>query len=488
MSERTQTRRCNKSTVCPIISNENKQNKLLNKNNKSLKLNPPLLQTKLASSQPGDKYEQEANQVAEQIMRMPEDGILLRKCAKCDDNKKKSLQARTLQEKNPITRGKDLPSIMHKELSSPGKPLDLTARSYMEPLLGYNFSKVRVHDDEFAHHVTRSLGLEAFALENHIYFGHGRRQPGTIKSSALLEHELGHVGRGESRYGTIQGWSSSGHRTITLQSLEGDTRYSPFAKTLLANTAPTSDYNRPQIIQDMIGFWAGEKLYRAPLGMIAGGIVGSFTPPEQGTQVGNVRISGALPQAILGTGLIPTVPVTERMRGPEGKEKEREELQRTRVTQELANHGEDLPLRNEARMNEYTDKGIKETNCCNIYNGLTQLGYALHIAQDRGSHGDGYTADYVQNKPHSEIDDMAKNTAGLAVAITYSKEVLDRFFNGLTEVKKRELASPLSLQLTQPPVVETILAPPITTPGPSFQGPGADLKSNSGFNLATIRF
>jgi hypothetical protein len=442
MSEKTQTRECNKSTACPVISNESKQNKLLNKNRKSLKLHPPLIQAKIAISQP----------------------------------------------KNKVNQGKNASSIMHEMLYSPGKPLDLTTRAYMEPRLGYDFRRVRVHDDEFAHRVTNSLGLEAFAVENHVYFSRDNWQPGTTKSSTLLEHELGHVSRGESRYGTIQGWSSSGHRTITRRSLEGDTRYSPFAKNLLANTAPTMDYNRPQILQDMVSFWAGEELYRAPLGAIAGAVIGGITSPEQGTQVGSGMISGVLPQAVLGTGLISTVPVEERMRGPEGKEKEREELRHTRVTQELANHGEDLPERNESRMNEYTDKGIRLANCSDMEGGLVQLGYALHVAQDRGSHGDGYTAGYVQNKPHSDIDNMAKNTDGGAVAITHSREVLDRFFNGLTDINKRDLSSTLSLQLTRPPVAESLLAPPAAMPGPSFGGFGTDLQLNRGLNIFSIRF
>lgn len=379
-----------------------------------------------------------------------------------------------------------VPPIIHKALRSPGRLLDPATRAFMEPRFRQDFSRVRVHDDEFAHRVTHALGLEACAVQNHIYFGRARWQPETVKGSALLQHELGHVSRGESRSNTIEGWSSSGHRTITRQVLEGDARYSEFAKTLLANTAPVPDYNRPQILQDMVSFWAGEQLYRAPLGMLAGAIIGGVTPPEQGAQVGGVRISGALPQAILGTGLIPTVPVTERVRGREGKE--RGELQRTRVTQELANHGEDLPARNEARMNEYTDQGIATANRCDMYNGLVQLGYALHVAQDRGSHGDGYTADYVQNRPHFQIDRIASNPDGWAEAISNSRRAIDRFFNGLTEAKKRSLADPLTLQLTQPPVIETILAPPAAMSGPPFAIPEAGPQPSGGINLLTVRF
>ena len=36
---------------------------------------PPLVQTKLSISKPGDKYEKEADRIADEIMRMPEQGV-----------------------------------------------------------------------------------------------------------------------------------------------------------------------------------------------------------------------------------------------------------------------------------------------------------------------------------------------------------------------------------------------------------------------------
>lgn len=344
--------------------------------------------------------------------------------------------------------------------------------------------KAQLHNDKFAHLAAHALDLEAFTVGEDIYFGDGRWQPETSKGAALLQHELGHISRGEGRNGTVEGWSSQGHRTITLRALAGDTRYSEAAKTLLANTAPVPDYNRPQILQDMISFWAGGSLVRAPVGVLGGAIVGSITPPEQGTQIGGVRISGVLPQAILGAGVIPTVPAEERIRGGEA----RPELQRTRVTQELANHGEDLPERNQARTNEYINQGITTANKCDLYNGLVQLGYALHIAQDRGSHGDGYTASYVQNRPHREIDDMTQNPQGLSVALNHSREAFDSFFNGLTQRKKAALADPLALQVTTPPVVETLLGRPQAAPNVRSITPGESGQPAGGINILSVSF
>jgi Domain of unknown function (DUF4157) len=348
--------------------------------------------------------------------------------------------------------------------------------------------QTRLHDDDFAHRATKALNVEAVTAGKHIYFNRNRWHPETHAGRALLEHELGHVSRREGCADTIEAWSSEGHRTITRQALANDSRFSAIAVSLLANTAPVPDYNRPQILQDMVSFWSGESLWRAPAGLVAGGVIGAITPPEQGTQLGRVRLGGLLPQAVLGTGLIPTVPAKEQVRGSGGQA--RPELQRTRVTQELASHGEDLPERNEGRMNEYVDQGVAMANRCDMYHGLVGLGCALHVAQDRGSHGDGYTADYVQNRPHAEIDDMSANPQGLAVALTHSHECTDRFFNGLSEVKRTALASPLTLQSDRPPVLETMLPGQSTqwANPPSTTAPGSGPQPTGGVNILSITF
>ncbi|HEY9755042.1 MAG TPA: hypothetical protein V6C97_07775 [Oculatellaceae cyanobacterium] len=69
MSERLQACQCNKPTTNSSFSNHSK---LLDKNPKPLVSRPPLIQTKLTINQPGDEYEQEADRVAEQVMRMPD--------------------------------------------------------------------------------------------------------------------------------------------------------------------------------------------------------------------------------------------------------------------------------------------------------------------------------------------------------------------------------------------------------------------------------
>jgi hypothetical protein len=131
-------------------------------------------------------------------------------------------------------------------------------------------------------------------------------------------------------------------------------------------------------------------------------------------------------------------------------------------------------------------------NLCDFYNGLVQLGYALHVAQDRGSHGDGYTADYVQHQPHSKIDSMPSNPDGLAVALSNSRESIDRFYKGLIELKRQSLAnSPLLGQPvpTNPPLMETLLAPPAAAAGAPPMTPDEHARSGSGgTNIFSVSF
>jgi len=141
------------------------------------------VQTKLAISQPGDAFEQEADRVAEQVMRMPEglppsiseEGTgIARKCPKCivDD---------------------DVPPIVHEVLRSPGQSLDVDTRTSMEGLFGHNFGKVRVYSDAKAAESSQAINALAYTVGQRIVFGEGSYAPKTRDGSRLLAHELTHT-------------------------------------------------------------------------------------------------------------------------------------------------------------------------------------------------------------------------------------------------------------------------------------------------------
>src|SRR5215217_8114362 len=56
------------------------------------------------------------------------------------------------------------PPSVHEVLRSPGQPLDLATRAFMEPRLGHDFSRVRVHTDTRASESARAVNALAYTV------------------------------------------------------------------------------------------------------------------------------------------------------------------------------------------------------------------------------------------------------------------------------------------------------------------------------------
>ncbi len=156
---------------------------------------PPRVQTKLKIGQPGDKYEQEADRVAEQVMRMPQ--AQWKACSSCkgkEEDEDKILQTKSAGSAGNIGSQVDHPLIQNV-LSSPGQPLDAATRSFMEPRFGQDFSGVRVHTDGQAAESAREVNARAYTVGRDVVFGVGQYTPGTDEGKRLMAHELAHVGQ-----------------------------------------------------------------------------------------------------------------------------------------------------------------------------------------------------------------------------------------------------------------------------------------------------
>lgn len=84
------------------------------------------------------------------------------------------------------------PDSIQQQLGE-GQPLPSAVRSRMEPAFGTSFQNVRSHTDSNAGSLVGSLNARAFTIGNHVAFGPGEYQPGTILGDALIAHELAHV-------------------------------------------------------------------------------------------------------------------------------------------------------------------------------------------------------------------------------------------------------------------------------------------------------
>jgi hypothetical protein len=89
--------------------------------------------------------------------------------------------------------------MVHEALQQPGRQLDSSIRSQMEPRFGRDFSNVRVHTDEKAALSARAVGASAYSVGSDIVFGGGQFAPSTAAGKSLLAHELTHTLQQPSR-------------------------------------------------------------------------------------------------------------------------------------------------------------------------------------------------------------------------------------------------------------------------------------------------
>lgn len=148
------------------------------------------LQPKLAVGMVDNPYEHEADHIAAQVMKMPEPRQVGRECACCIDDERPLM--RTKKAGSPAMAGA-APEIVNRTLDAPGSPLDSSARSFMEPRFGVDFSHVRVHSDQQAGVSAHSVNALAYTVGHHVVFSSGGYSPGSEAGRNLLAHELVHV-------------------------------------------------------------------------------------------------------------------------------------------------------------------------------------------------------------------------------------------------------------------------------------------------------
>ncbi len=86
-----------------------------------------------------------------------------------------------------------VPPVVHDVLNSPGQPLDVGTRAFMEPRFGFDFSRVRVHTDARAAESAQAVNALAYAVGSDVVFDQGQYNPLSSEGRWLLAHELTHV-------------------------------------------------------------------------------------------------------------------------------------------------------------------------------------------------------------------------------------------------------------------------------------------------------
>jgi len=150
------------------------------------------IQAKLRIGQPNDIYEQEADRVAEQVIRMPEPKLQWQP----ERREKEKEEEELIQAKRTPWADPEVTPNLESRINSirgGGQPLPTSTRAFFEPRFGYDFSHVRVHTDTKAAEAAREVNARAFTIGRDVVFGLGQYAPGISAGQRLMAHELTHV-------------------------------------------------------------------------------------------------------------------------------------------------------------------------------------------------------------------------------------------------------------------------------------------------------
>jgi hypothetical protein len=165
------------------------------------------IQAKLQVSKPGDPYEQEADRVADKVMRMPDSQV--------------NPRATVVQGKAAEGGGNQVSQGVQSQIESfrgGGQPLLESTRAYFEPRFGRDFGGVRIHDGTQAAEAARSINAQAFTVGRDVAFATGQYSPETSPGKRLLAHELTHV---IQQNGETPSWLHSARQEPTIQRQTG---------------------------------------------------------------------------------------------------------------------------------------------------------------------------------------------------------------------------------------------------------------------------
>jgi len=175
------------------------------------------IQAKLTIGEPGDKYEQEADRVAAQVVNrinapssteesvqreaMPEEEELQMKpladsIQRVEIDDEEELQMKTQVQRREAIGGGEASTDLESSINSArggGQSLDAGLQESIGQAMGADFSGVRVHTDAQADQLNQSIQARAFTTGQDVFFRQGEYNPGSRGGQELIAHELTHV-------------------------------------------------------------------------------------------------------------------------------------------------------------------------------------------------------------------------------------------------------------------------------------------------------
>ena len=182
-----------------------------------------LIQRKMTLGPVGDKYEQEADTVAKQVVSTLSSPPVTQRQEDEEDIQMKPvggqlpsisrLQRQEDEEeiqtdRDPMLGGGELSNDLESSVQSAksgGRPLDDTVRAPMEKAFNADFSNVKVHTGGQADNLNRAMSARAFTSGQDVFFRSGEYNPGSSGGKELIAHELTHtIQQGATQMSTMQ--------------------------------------------------------------------------------------------------------------------------------------------------------------------------------------------------------------------------------------------------------------------------------------------
>ena len=158
------------------------------------------VQTKLTIGEPGDKYEQEADRVAAQVVNQinaPVSGQVGQNVQREEiSEEEKELHMKPMLQLRSAKVGMSAAPEVEasiKQARGGGQSMADNIRKPMEQFIGADFSRVKVHTDAQSDQLNRSLQARAFTTGHNVFFRQGEYNPGSRRGQELIAHELTHV-------------------------------------------------------------------------------------------------------------------------------------------------------------------------------------------------------------------------------------------------------------------------------------------------------
>ncbi|MGP1421256.1 MAG: eCIS core domain-containing protein [Tannerella sp.] len=164
------------------------------KDKKNVRSPHAMVQPKLELTTPGDSHEQEADRMADFVMRKAfsgSSGIPTE-----HPSRTSALPPVISRQTDGVSSGIAIDSTTENSINASrggGQPLPGTLRTKMESGFGADFSGVRLHTGSQAADLSNTLQAKAFTCGNDIFFNSEQYDPQSALGQHLIAHELTHV-------------------------------------------------------------------------------------------------------------------------------------------------------------------------------------------------------------------------------------------------------------------------------------------------------